>query len=279
MSTDPTRSATLRREYRRKLRGQLRKLSAMIRRGIERNDALGLRSNQLNVNAHEMPIFHFESTDQKVDAFRRWLEHAERDGILNIVDRDNNPYIRQAYHKGVRHADYKMHEMGIDTPDPEDAFRLPRHQESLQNLYTRNYEFVEDAVNDMNDEVFEELTRGLSQGLNPTEIGRNIRGRIDNVGKYRGDLIGRTEIINAHSEAALNRYEEMGIKQIGYKVEVITAGDDNVCDICQNLANQEPYQVDEIRGQSFEFNDSLHRRQPPVHPNCRCALVPYNTNN
>lgn len=273
MSEDPTRSATLRREYTAKLRGQLRSLSAMIRRGIEERDALQLKSDVTIAN-DEMPIFRFEKNEQKEEAFKRWLQSAERDGILSVIDRDNNPYIRQAYHKGVRHADYKMHELGIDTPDAEDAFRLPRHQESLQDLYTRNYEFVEDAVNDMNDEVFEELSKGLAQGQNPREVGRNIRNRIDKVGKYRTELIGRTEIINAHSEAALNRYQEMGIEEIGYEVEVITAGDNRVCPICQHIATREPFSPDEIRGKAFRFGGSLHRRQPPMHPNCRCTLVP-----
>jgi len=48
----------------------------------------------------------------------------------------------------------------------------------------------------------------------------------------------------------------------GMQVEVLTAGDDLVCDECEEIAADGPYDIDEAR--------SLI----PAHPNCRCAFVP-----
>jgi hypothetical protein len=45
-------------------------------------------------------------------------------------------------------------------------------------------------------------------------------------------------------------------------VEVLTAGDDLVCPICEDIAADGPYDIDEAR--------SLI----PAHPNCRCSFVP-----
>lgn len=45
-------------------------------------------------------------------------------------------------------------------------------------------------------------------------------------------------------------------------VNVLTAGDDRVCDICDDIAADGPYSLDEAQGLI------------PAHPNCRCAFVP-----
>jgi hypothetical protein len=46
-------------------------------------------------------------------------------------------------------------------------------------------------------------------------------------------------------------------------VEVLTAGDDNVCPICEDISDDGPYTLDEAE-------DLI-----PAHPHCRCAFVPF----
>jgi len=46
-------------------------------------------------------------------------------------------------------------------------------------------------------------------------------------------------------------------------VNVLTAGDDRVCQDCEDIAEGGPYEIDEAR-------DLI-----PSHPNCRCAFVPF----
>jgi hypothetical protein len=45
-------------------------------------------------------------------------------------------------------------------------------------------------------------------------------------------------------------------------VNVLTAGDDLVCQICEDISEEGPYSLDEAQGLI------------PAHPNCRCAFVP-----
>lgn len=49
----------------------------------------------------------------------------------------------------------------------------------------------------------------------------------------------------------------------GLAVGVLTAEDDKVCDECEQIASEGPYDLDEAR-------DLI-----PAHPNCRCAFVPF----
>jgi hypothetical protein len=46
------------------------------------------------------------------------------------------------------------------------------------------------------------------------------------------------------------------------EVDVLTAGDDLVCPICEDIANSGPYDILDARGLI------------PAHPNCRCAFIP-----
>jgi hypothetical protein len=46
-------------------------------------------------------------------------------------------------------------------------------------------------------------------------------------------------------------------------VEVLTAGDDLVCQECEDISEEGPYEIDEARALI------------PAHPNCRCAFVPF----
>ena len=46
-----------------------------------------------------------------------------------------------------------------------------------------------------------------------------------------------------------------------HQVSVLTAGDDRVCSICEDIAEEGPYDIDQARGLI------------PAHPNCRCAFV------
>ena len=46
-------------------------------------------------------------------------------------------------------------------------------------------------------------------------------------------------------------------------VNVLTAGDDRVCQDCEDIAADGPYELAEAR-------DLI-----PAHPNCRCAFIPF----
>lgn len=49
----------------------------------------------------------------------------------------------------------------------------------------------------------------------------------------------------------------------GALVSIITAGDEKVCQICEEAAEEGPYTIEEAR------------RLVPHHPHCRCAVIPF----
>lgn len=278
---DPTRTKTLRRRYAQRLRGQLAKLNAVIREGIAQRDIFSL--NQADPRPPN--VFRFDSDSRKIDRFMEWLREQEDRGVHTVITRNDNTYIRTTYHRGIDHANRELRKLDvrIDEEAVENIFRRPIHQDAVQNLFTRNFEELQGITSEMNRQISRELSAGFTAGENPRRIASRITDRVDKIGKTRATVLARTEVINAHSTATLNRYERFGVEGVTVRAEVSTAGDRRVCPVCASLEG-ETFTIDEARSGTWTFNpddpeipDSLKgakRFKPPIHPQCRCALIP-----
>jgi hypothetical protein len=104
------------------------------------------------------------------------------------------------------------------------------------------------------------------------------------VGEQRLTMLVNTFTVQLHNVARLDQFRAAGHQWIGVVpetrpqrrlrrdhamhlhdqdedyVNIETAGDDSVCDECEDYAADGPYSVDEI--------------DLPIHPSCRCAVVP-----
>lgn len=98
------------------------------------------------------------------------------------------------------------------------------------------------------------LSRVIIQGEHPTAVAKQL-DKVFGSTKYQSERLMRTESCRVYSTMA-----EESIKQSGYdKIEWLAEPD--ACDECAALD-----------GQVFDVNDG---DRPPVHPNCRCAILPY----
>lgn len=301
---DPTETTTLRSRYSAEMYRRFRALKGAVLEAVVKNDVFGLSDGGMATNAQRRRLvtltdeeladirfarqaqgrgidietprpgaFDFPSDQRKVEAFREWLDEQVDRGILETAtverrgahEQWQSVYLRQAYEKGVHHADDALVREGvIDTSQTlDDVFRAPQHADGVGLIYTRAYSELRGVTEEMDRQISRNLAEGLSQNLNPQETGRMINDRVDNVGVHRGRTIARTETIRAHNEAALNRYEgvEDRLEGVTMLAEHVTAGDRRVCDECAALAG-EVYTVKEARGRI------------PIHPNCRCTFVP-----
>lgn len=103
-------------------------------------------------------------------------------------------------------------------------------------------------------EIRRQLAQGLEEGESIPVLTRRIKGYYDDAHKRRAPMVARTEVIAASNEGALRGYEEQGLT----KTEFYPAPD--ACEEC--IAEAGIYPVDEAHGKI------------PVHPNCRCVLLP-----
>lgn len=81
----------------------------------------------------------------------------------------------------------------------------------------------------------------------------------------RGGAGSRTSRKSTPSGSTIGRIEqqEANLERLG-KVRVRTAGDDDVCPVCERIAKGGPYKIDKARALI------------PAHPRCRCVFIPAN---
>lgn len=289
---DPTRTERLRANYAAKLRGWLGQLNGVIRESVQSEDIFNRRRDALQDGIEPPPEFTFQRDIEKRDEFLRWLRRQEDRGILEIISRDENTFVRKAYSRSVQDADALLNAQGVTVPEREleAVFNTPVHRRALEDLYTRNFTALEGVTAAMNEQISEELTSGFARGDSPTKIARRITGRVTAVGKTRATVLARTEVINAYSDAHLNRFEQLGVGEVTIRAEWLTAGDRRVCPICSALDGQ-VWTIQEAREASIQLDpgdveafvpenrsaDSFTGSfpvKPPAHPQCRCRLIP-----
>lgn len=263
--SDPTRTKTLRRRYAQTLRAPFRAIRAEIRRGVGRDDRLGLSAEAeslaaeaLSPDIDELENYEFKRSGRKRRHFEKWLAEQLRTTVLTTIRRGRNQYIKKAYDRGVAHAKQQLDESGADL---DAAFNAPIRKRTLRRLYSRNFSLLQDITRDVGDELSETLTTGLANGWGATKTARKLNDRIGAVGLWRATLLARTETINAFTEGTLDRFEATDeVDEVAGRAELITAEDNRVCEDCEDL-DGETFPIDEARGII------------PVHPMCRCAFV------
>lgn len=276
---DPTKTATLRRAFMRAVSRRVTELKRRIRQVVDIEDGFGLRSRSLVVSSATTANtrFVFESTPERLEAFRVWLQEQYDDLLLGNPDTPEDEwwyaYIQEGYRKGavrafeqVRGYERVFGRGGIALERDEflaTAFFEPVSVESLQLLASRVLSGIQGITDATTNDVMRELTDGFVQGLGPREIARNIASRVDSITLARANTLARTEVIRAHAEGSLIHLQQLGVDKVGVMVEWSTAGDNLVCPLCADL-------------QGVVLTIKEARGLIPRHPNCRCAFIPAN---
>lgn len=214
-------------------------------------------------NANE---YAFHTDPEKVRAFGQWLAQQAFNLLTSQTEHELwQRYIESGYRKGVGRAfdDYK--EKHPELRDREtflrSSFSQPESVEKVKLLVGRAFEDLKGVTQQMAHGIRRVLTDGLIRGQHPMLMARDIAAQVDGIGRVRAETIARTELTSAHAAGQLASFRQMGVKELGVLVEYSTAGDEQVCPICEDLEGV-LYKIEEA--------DGVIAR----HPNCRCAWVP-----
>ncbi|REJ23701.1 MAG: hypothetical protein C6W54_11025 [Bacillaceae bacterium] len=105
------------------------------------------------------------------------------------------------------------------------------------------------------------LVRGIQDGESIDKMARKITKQF-NSKSYQSKRLVVTETARVISQARENIYSDSGVQ----KVEWLATLEQNTCEICAKLD-----------GKIFDLDDPK-RPKIPRHPNCRCDLIPYISN-
>lgn len=166
---------------------------------------------------------------------------------------DSETFINQFYNIGSSLGYSNLHKDLVLTRADKEAL-----------FFLKNYNF--DLVKDVNDElrygiketVFECILAGEGPKVCASKLQELPLTPIKSVisVKARAEMIARTESARAQTTGTLQAYCNYGVEL----VDVISVGDELVCDICLDAEEHNPHKITDT--------DNL----PPFHPNCRCSI-------
>lgn len=126
------------------------------------------------------------------------------------------------------------------------------------------------------------VSTSIAQNLKPIRMYHGVLHVIKRILRPRITTVSNTLVTSAYNGGKLDLYELFGLEKVGFDPEyvkithdhltdakptkqqlyqIMTAGDNKVCPICEDL-----------EGEIVTINEA--RRILPVHPNCRCVVVP-----
>ena len=163
------------------------------------------------------------------------------------------------------------------TVDPEfliraDFTQVQRHIDQVATSVTKRSSKIIQAV----------FNRAAEKGFTPSKIARELRAQGAARSLPRARTIARTETIWSYNEGAMQRYSSMGVQA----KEWVVTNDDLLCPFCEPMdgivvATDGPF-FDEgeshivltAEGKQRRLDFAVGVAHPPLHPNCRCTLVP-----
>jgi SPP1 gp7 family putative phage head morphogenesis protein len=293
LSGDPTNTVGIRQQFLREVRQLFRSFRGRIRRLVGYDeDRFNLRQNSQLAEPED--IERFPTDQQKIRVFAEWLRDWLSENILQAIPREavvagdhwTAEYIRSAYRRGWEDTTERLQNAGVPAEEVGDIFALGVPKQQLAQLFARTYDNLASVTTDAVPLVRKMLSTGLAEGVNPREMARRLTNEIETLQKTQAEVLARTEIINSYSTASLDRYDRSKTDGVKVSGEFATADDERVCPICEALEG-ETYSTDAMREETFEFDaeqsdhpDAVpslsgeYRVQPPVHPQCRCCILP-----
>jgi hypothetical protein len=260
---DPTGTTGLRARFRSAAQIRLRLLIADTRKVLVHQDMVALSGHgDLAAFLPRVPL----DQGQKLDMFAEWFTSAAYQHVVG-----NGEWIKEwlarAYDSGVLEA--------------ERMTARPVIQPTLSPLYVsatrRELEGIADALIQ---QVSRAVTGGIARKAKPAMLWRDIIRIFRTVGGARLRWMANTVTVQLHNVGRLDLFAAVGVEKVGVHpegrklpvltkdadeedfVNVLTAGDQDVCQECEDIAAGGPYTLDE----AFDLI--------PAHPDCRCAFVP-----
>ena len=284
---DPTRTTVLRNQFGRAATRRLRRLMGEVRKRILEDEDLltaGDPADAPPLGVGPRRNFTFPRSEQRVRSFSRWLRRRINAGVLEaeVVEGEliplgdepwPNEFVRSSYGKGVQNARQEVRRsapqvaerLGLDTS--QDAIRAaltrPIHADRLGLMFSRTFEEMHGVTDAMAQQMRRALVDGMAEGQGARQLARNLNGRVRNIGITRSRMIARTEVVRAHLHGTIREFEAAGVVGVEVRAEILTAADP--CEMCEALEERS-------RRIPFTLDEALELF--PVHPNCRCTVIP-----
>lgn len=144
--------------------------------------------------------------------------------------------------------------------------------------------FAKSIIDTDREKMIDILAQGIADGTSIPKIRNQILEEFSTFSKMQAERVTRTEVIRTSNLASMDAWAQVGVETKQW----LTAMDDRVDPLCAymngKVINIKKNYFD--KGQTLEVGDHKTNfdygsvKAPPLHPNCRCTLLPVlNTEN
>lgn len=207
----------------------------------------------------------------KTTGFATWL----RAELQHKVFGYNGSWVRPYVQRSADVAQRRAHTLAAHGPVD------PHRVAAMESLAVSELRGVIEAAQQ---QITRAVTHCLMANATPTATA-NTAARVVKVMRNRTRAMSEYIVAKTHAAATLSVYRSSGITHVGIEperirrtrthdakwdpeldeVDVLTAEDEDVCIVCEEISDDGPYELDEAE-------DLI-----PAHPWCRCAFVPAGT--
>lgn len=135
-----------------------------------------------------------------------------------------------------------------------------------QKIKERVELFTKSMVETDRDKLIDIIADGVRNGEGVPQIRQNITEFFKDYSKSQAERITRTEVLSVSNRAALDAWEQSGVVE---GKEWLTAGDP--CPECSPYDGKVIY---DLGGNFYSIENEFDDGDPPLHPNCRCVVLP-----
>jgi SPP1 gp7 family putative phage head morphogenesis protein len=147
--------------------------------------------------------------------------------------------------------------IGTDDPYiPSDALRK-RIQSNVEKFTSSMIDTDQDYLTDL-------ITEGIQAGDSVPQISSKIKNDFTDYSAMQSTRITRTEVLRSANQSALDAFKQSGVVE---GKQWVTAGATDEC-------AQYDGDVETLDASFYSADSEFLDGDPPLHPNCRCVLVP-----
>lgn len=195
------------------------------------------------------------------------------DGFLKTLDNEvNKDYFDDNESELLTQAQFDFTPLLIDQAvlAGQEAYKLIGSKDiytpfKLRKTIAENVaKFTQSMLDTDRQKLTDIVTDGVENGQSIPEIRNIIQADFEAITKNQAQLITRTEVLRASNQAALDAYEQSGVVE---GKQWITFG---AVDECADYEGK----VESLDGSFYDNESDFADGDPPLHPNCRCILLP-----
>lgn len=159
----------------------------------------------------------------------------------------------------------------LDLIDVDDPY-IP----DLDKIIRRNIKkFTQSMLHTEREKMAQIIADGTKAGKSVPMIRAEMEAAFDELNRVQSERITRTEVIRASNEASVDAWEQSGVVE---GKQWLTAEDDRTDESCSELNGKIISLSGTYIGKGEEFLGNTYDYEPidepPLHPNCRCVVLP-----